>query len=122
MPGGMINFILVFTVVLAVALLIGVVMMLRMAKEMRKAVEAMDARLERLDIRLTQQQAQVESLKTLLANKPDPWQEIFGSISGFRKNGPTKTLMSLGTKIFAAYFKQKKVKALPERVSSEVQK
>lgn len=122
MPTGMINFLLIFTVVLAVVLLVGVVVMLRMAKEMRKSIKVMDARLAKLDIRLSQQQAQVESLKAMLAQKPDPMHEIMNAFSGLRKNGPAKTLLSLGSKLFAAYFKQRKVKALPERVSSEVQK
>lgn len=122
MPAGMVNFLLIFSVILAVFLLAGVVLMLRMAKEMRKAIQAMDVRLSKLDQRLNEQQAQVDALRTMLAQKPDPMHEILNSLSGFRQNGVAKTLMSLGSKLFAAYFKQKKVKALPERVSSEVQK
>ncbi|QYK53172.1 MAG: hypothetical protein KF824_13070 [Fimbriimonadaceae bacterium] len=122
MPTAMINFLLIFSVILAVFLLAGVVLMLRMAKEMRKSIQAMDARLAKLDQRLTEQQAQVNSLKAMLAHKPDPMHEIMNALSGFRQNGPAKTLLSLGSKLFAAYFKQRKVKALPERVSSEVQK
>ncbi|MBX3112947.1 MAG: hypothetical protein KF836_00120 [Fimbriimonadaceae bacterium] len=122
MPTGMINFLLIFSVILAVFLLAGVVIMLRMAKEMRKSIQEMDARLAKLDQRLAQQQAQVDSLREMMSHKPDPWHEILSLFGGFRQNGPGKTLMSLGSKLFAAYFKQRKVKSLPERVSSEVQK
>ncbi len=115
----MMTFLLIFNIVLAVVLLVGVVFMLRTTLELRKAIKLMDARVGRLDERVTAQQQQVNELRQMLSDQPDPIQTIIKNLSGFRKNGPVKTLVALGTSLFAAYFKQKRVKALPSRVESK---
>lgn len=118
----MMNFLLVFNIVLAVGLLIGVVFMLRATLEMRKAIKLMDSRLGKLDERLSSQQRQVDELRKILAEQPDALHSIVNQLGSWKKNGPLKTLVALGTSLFGAYFKQKRTKALPVRVESKDQK
>lgn len=112
----MMNFLLGFNIFLAVVLLVGVVLMLRATLEMRKAIKLMDARLGKLDERISAQQRQVNELQRMLADQSDPIKQVVKSLGGWKQNGPLKTLITLGTSLFAAYFKQKRVKALPSRV------
>ncbi|MFM9872871.1 MAG: hypothetical protein ACKVQS_05330 [Fimbriimonadaceae bacterium] len=118
----MLNFLLFFNIFLAVVLLVGVVLMLRATLEMRKAIKLMDDRLGKLDARLAMQQKQVDDLRRMLAEQPDALHSIMNHLSGWKKNGPLKTFVALGSSLFGAYFKQKRTKALPARVDSKDQK
>jgi hypothetical protein len=118
----MLNFLLVFNIALAVGLLIGVVFMLRATLEMRKAIKLIDERISKLDMRLVEQQRQVNALKRSLAEQPDALHGLLNHLGGWKKNGPVKTLVALGTSLFGAYFKQKRSQALPVHVDSKDQK
>jgi len=118
----MLNFLVGFNIVLAVALLVGVVFMLRATLEMRKSLRMIDERILKLDLRLNEQQRQVDALKRSLADQPDALQSLVNNLSGWKKNGPVKTLVALGASLFGAYFKQKRTRSLPMRVESKDQK
>jgi septal ring factor EnvC (AmiA/AmiB activator) len=115
----MMSFLIGFNIFLAIALLLGVAMMLKATIEMRKVIAAMDKRVAQLDERIGAQQAQLNELRQTLARQPDVMQTVVSHLGGMRSNGPLKTLVALGSSLFAAYLRQKRTKALPSRVESK---
>ncbi|MBL8067620.1 MAG: hypothetical protein JNM28_04160 [Armatimonadetes bacterium] len=122
MPGSTFSFLLVFNIVLAVVLLAAVGVMFRALVDMRRWVKQIGDRIDKLDARLEAQQRQVEELRRQVAEAPDPIQSVIGHLAGWRKNGPLKTVVALGSSLFAAYFKGKRSRVLPRSVESKDQK
>lgn len=118
----MLNFLVVFNIFLAIFLLVGVMVMVRVSMDLRRALKQLDTKVSALDHRLTEQQRQVNELRASLASHPDPLHSLMDQLGGWKKNGAAKTLMALGSSLFAAYFKQKRGKVLPSRVQSKDQK
>lgn len=122
MPGSTFNLLLVFNILLAIVLLASVGIMLRALVDMRRWVKQIGDRIDKLDARLETQQRQVDELRRQLADAPDPLQSAIAQLSGWKRNGPLKTLVALGSSLFAAYFRSKRARSLPRSVESKDQK
>ena len=116
------GFLVGFNIFLAIFLLVGVMIMVRVSMDLRRAMKQLDAKITALDHRLAEQQRQVNELRASLASQPDPIHAILNQLGGWKKNGAVKTLVALGSSVFASYFKKNRVKALPARVENEDQK
>ncbi len=118
----MMTALVVLTSVLIALLLLTIVAVLRIARDLKRSVNDLENKLVKLNQRLAEQQAEVDSLRKQFASRPDALSEIFGAFSDFRGQNPIRLVRSLTGKLFTAYFKQRRMKALPERVSSEIRK
>lgn len=118
----MMTALVVLTSILIALLLLTIVGVFRMARDLKKSITEVESKLLRLNQKLAEQQAEVDSLRKQFSSRPDALSEIFGAFSDFRGQSPIKIIRSLTGKLFTAYFKQRRMKALPERVSSEINK
>ena len=108
---------IVLVVVLAVALLAVTVLLSRAVFNMSNRVKGLDKRIEGLILRVESQEAELKRLRVLAETVPsDPLMEIWDTVAGWKKNGPVRSLMTLGTRLFKSYSKQRKLKALPSNI------
>lgn len=100
--------------VLGAALLLVSILFLRMVSELKRTVDGLNGKLDRLEKRIASQEAQVAELrKALAAERNDPVLDIVNTVMGWRQKGLAQTLIAVGTRLFRSYWRGRGAKALP---------
>ncbi len=117
-PGLLIVLIAVFCGLLFV----GVILLASALSGMRKQVESLQGKLDKIDGRLQQQEKEIAGLRAELDDRPsDLMKGVVSAIKDFKAKGLVPALTVLGTTLFKAYLKKRKQRALPPAEDTETQ-
>ncbi len=113
---------IILVIIFGSALILGLVMMLRMVRQMRTLVRGMDKRVETLQATVEKQEVQLSALRVQMDKRgSDPLFEALEALGSLPHRGIWPTVITVGSKIFRSYWKNGRAKALPTPTSKEVQ-